>query len=77
MICSAAVQGKARTINLLEEFLMLERSEEDELFVEEGVKVVARDVMGTNGVMHIVNKPVMPSAGKERESTLNLTAGCV
>ncbi|XP_050737011.1 periostin-like isoform X2 [Eriocheir sinensis] len=64
VICSAAVQGKARTINLLEEFLMLERNEEDELFVEDDVKVVARDVMGTNGVMHVVNKPVMPGAAQ-------------
>ncbi len=45
---------------------MLERNEEDEIFVEDGVKVVARDLMGTNGVMHVVDKPVMPSAG-ERE----------
>lgn len=46
---------------------MLERSEEDELFVEDGVRVVARDVMGTNGVMHVVNKPVMPGAGEEKD----------
>ncbi len=64
MICTAAVQGKARTINLLEEFLMLERNEEDEIFVEDDVKVVARDLMGTNGVLHVVDKPVMPGAGE-------------
>lgn len=64
VICTAAVQGKARTINLLEEFLMLERTEEDGLFVEDNVEVVARDIMGTNGVMHVVDKPVMPSAAK-------------
>ncbi|KAG0696672.1 Transforming growth factor-beta-induced protein ig-h3 [Chionoecetes opilio] len=64
VICTAAVQGKARTINLLEEFLMLERTEEDGLMVEDDAEVVVRDVMGTNGVMHVVDKPIMPTAAQ-------------
>ncbi|KAK8404402.1 hypothetical protein O3P69_007594 [Scylla paramamosain] len=76
VICTAAIQGKARTINLLKEFLMLERTEEDSLFVEDNVEVLVRDIMGTNGVMHVLDKPIMPSAAKNLVDVLkshNLT----
>lgn len=43
---------------------MLERTEEDAIFVEDDVEVLVRDIMGTNGVLHVVDKPIMPSAGK-------------
>lgn len=59
VICSAAVQGKARTVNLLENFLLLERSEDDKMFVGDA-QIVGRDIMGTNGVMHIIDAPLMP-----------------
>ncbi|KAK3851844.1 hypothetical protein Pcinc_041537 [Petrolisthes cinctipes] len=62
VICSAAVQGKARTVNLLDSYLLLERTEDDELLVggEEGTKVLARDIVATNGVMHVIDSPILP-----------------
>lgn len=63
VICSAAVQGMARTVNLLEKFLLLEKTEEDKIFVEEA-QVVVKDIVGTNGVLHIIDSPLMPQEGK-------------
>ncbi|KAK8753712.1 hypothetical protein OTU49_001192 [Cherax quadricarinatus] len=63
VICSAAVQGKARTVNLLENYLLLEKTEDDKIFVEDA-QVVVRDIVGTNGVLHIVDSPLMPQEAK-------------
>ncbi|XP_071520134.1 transforming growth factor-beta-induced protein ig-h3-like [Panulirus ornatus] len=63
VICSAAVQGMARTVNLLERYLLLEKTEEDKIFVEEA-QVVVRDIVGTNGVLHIIDSPLMPQEAK-------------
>lgn len=66
VICSAAVQGKARTVNLLDSYLLLELTEDNELLVggEEGTKVLARDIVATNGVMHVVDSPILPLEGE-------------
>lgn len=63
VICSAAVQGKARTVNLLDGYLMLEKTEDNEIFVGDA-EVLERDVVGTNGVLHVVSGPLMPQEGE-------------
>ncbi|KAG7158339.1 Periostin-like 2 [Homarus americanus] len=63
VICSAAVQGKARTVNLLDKYLLLEKSEDDKVFIEDA-QVVVRDIVGTNGVLHIIDSPLMPQEAK-------------
>ncbi|CAL4098042.1 unnamed protein product [Meganyctiphanes norvegica] len=63
VICSAAVQGKARTVNILDDYLMLERDDDDKMFVGEA-QIISRDIMGTNGVMHIIDAPLMPQEAK-------------
>ncbi|XP_063600232.1 transforming growth factor-beta-induced protein ig-h3-like [Penaeus indicus] len=63
VICSAAVQGKARTVNLLDSYLMLEKTGDNEIFVGDA-EVLEKDVMGTNGVLHVISGPLMPQEAK-------------
>ncbi|KAK7082117.1 hypothetical protein SK128_015083 [Halocaridina rubra] len=70
VICSAAVQGKARTVNLLDTYLMLEKTDEEKMFVEES-EIVARDMVGTNGVMHVIDAPLMPEEAKPVKEVLD------
>ncbi|KAK3781061.1 hypothetical protein RRG08_046364 [Elysia crispata] len=58
-ICSAVIQGKARTMNQLGHYLNISRSADDKIFVH-GVQVIQRDVMATNGVMHVVDNVLVP-----------------
>ncbi|RUS72085.1 hypothetical protein EGW08_020157, partial [Elysia chlorotica] len=51
-ICSSVIQGKARTMNMLGHYLNISRSDNGKIFVH-GVQITQRDVMATNGVMHV------------------------
>ncbi|XP_033738333.1 transforming growth factor-beta-induced protein ig-h3-like isoform X3 [Pecten maximus] len=55
VICSTAVQGRARTRTLLNTHLFLTRDEDDKLFVQDH-QVVASDIMATNGVIHLIDQ---------------------
>ncbi|XP_066990165.1 transforming growth factor-beta-induced protein ig-h3-like [Macrobrachium rosenbergii] len=76
VICSAAVQqGKARTANLLDSYLLLERTDDDKMLAS-AAQIVAKDVVATNGVMHVVDAPLMPQEAKPVRKVLeshNLT----
>ncbi|XP_042873732.1 periostin-like [Penaeus japonicus] len=63
VICSAAVQGKARTVNLLDSYLMLEKTGDNDIFVGDA-EVVLKDIMGSNGVLHVISAPLMPQEAK-------------
>lgn len=51
-----------KTENQLKSFMVVERSEDDKLFVEEA-QIVAHDIMGTNGVLHIIDEVLIPNQG--------------
>ena len=53
-----------RTVNLLDRYVNLTRSTDDKVFVEENAQLVIKDLMGTNGVLHIVDKVIVPDACK-------------
>ena len=53
VICSGVIESKAKTLNINEKYVILERNEEDQVFVENDATIVTRDIMGTNGVIHM------------------------
>ena len=63
VICSAALGPKSRTKNMLEDYLMLQRNQDNQLSVQDS-KVLEKDIMATNGVIYVVDKPLIPSEGK-------------
>lgn len=58
VICSAVIQGTKYSTNLLNKNLRLERDEDDKLFVE-GVQIIDIDVMGTNGVLYLIDEVLL------------------
>ncbi|KAB7498639.1 Transforming growth factor-beta-induced protein ig-h3 [Armadillidium nasatum] len=62
-ICSDSIQGKMKTSSLLDQYLIVERTEDGKLFVEDS-QIVAKDIVGTNGVLHIIDKPLIPNEGE-------------
>ena len=63
VLCSGVIEGRARTNNLLGDLVLLERNAKGAFFVE-GVELVMRDVMATNGVIHMIDDVIMPKAAK-------------
>ncbi|ESP05386.1 hypothetical protein LOTGIDRAFT_208417 [Lottia gigantea] len=59
VICSTVIQGTVTTTNLLNKYLNLTRTEDDKLFVE-GSQMVGRDIMATNGVIHVIEDVLVP-----------------
>ena len=63
VICTGVIQGKAKTINANDKYVILERNVEDELVVD-NVKITTRDIMGTNGVIHIIEEVLIPETAR-------------
>ena len=63
------IQGRARTNNLLGDLVLLERDNKNTLSVE-GVELIMTDIMATNGVIHVVNDVIIPSAAKRLSDLL-------
>ena len=60
VVCSGIVEGRAKTNNLLSSLLLLSRSESGEVMVE-GSKMIIKDMMATNGVVHLIDKVLVPT----------------
>ncbi|XP_056017964.1 transforming growth factor-beta-induced protein ig-h3-like isoform X2 [Ostrea edulis] len=61
VICSSAVSDKhkSRTKNQLSNYLYLSRDQDNKLFVEKS-QIIDRDVMATNGVLHLIDDVIIP-----------------
>ncbi|XP_059149379.1 transforming growth factor-beta-induced protein ig-h3-like [Physella acuta] len=59
VICSAAIQGQAKTPNLLHQHLTVNRTEDNKVFIG-GSQVIQSDIMGTNGVLHVIDDVLVP-----------------
>jgi transforming growth factor-beta-induced protein len=65
-VCSAAIQTRLMTINMDGDTLNLERRPDDGKLFVSGVQIVAKDVVGTNGIIHVIDDIIMPDSGKCR-----------
>jgi len=70
VICSSIIEGTVRTPNVLDSFVTLSRDESGKLFVN-GVQLVTRDIMATNGVVHIIDGVLVPDAALDVLSVAN------
>jgi len=75
VVCTGVIEGKAKTNNLLDKYLMLDRDEEGNVVVE-GKQIILRDIMGTNGVIHVIEDVIIPESARNvpdalREKNMN------
>ncbi|CAG5136676.1 unnamed protein product [Candidula unifasciata] len=59
VICSVAIQGQAKTANELHRYINVTRTADNKLLVDE-VRIVQADIVGTNGVMHVIEEVLVP-----------------
>ena len=69
VVCSGVVEGRVKTNNLLSSLLLLSRSEAGEVMVE-GSKLIIRDMMATNGVVHLIDRVLVPATAKTLATAL-------
>ncbi|XP_076320096.1 transforming growth factor-beta-induced protein ig-h3-like isoform X2 [Tachypleus tridentatus] len=60
VLCSTAIPHHAGTINLLDKYLTVTRNEDNKLFVN-NIQISARDIVGINGIVHIIDGVLVPS----------------
>ena len=64
VICTGVISGKAKTSNINDKYIILERNPEDEILVNDVAMVVNRDVMASNGVIHIIDDVLIPETAR-------------
>lgn len=62
-ICSPAINGNVTVHNIEGNLFNMERKENDDLIIEENVKIVKPDIIATNGVIHLVDTLMLPESG--------------
>ncbi|XP_023708109.1 transforming growth factor-beta-induced protein ig-h3, partial [Cryptotermes secundus] len=63
-VCSAAISSRLMTINMDGDTLTLERRPDDGKLFVSGVQIVAKDVVGTNGIIHVIDDIIMPDSAR-------------
>lgn len=69
VICSSAIINVGYVSNLLSKELKIKRDENDKLFVND-IQIVGYDIVGTNGVVHIIEEVLIPDEAKTLTQTL-------
>jgi transforming growth factor-beta-induced protein len=69
VICSSVVESKAKTLNLLDKYMILERKEDDSLLVE-GKRIEMKDIVATNGVIQVIEEVLIPESARSVEEAL-------
>ncbi|KAJ9584000.1 hypothetical protein L9F63_021652, partial [Diploptera punctata] len=62
ILCSAKIEAHVRAVNMDDEIFHFELTEDDEKLLVSGVQIVAKDIVGTNGVIHVVDGIIMPDS---------------
>lgn len=55
--------SSASTENVAGDVVNVRRTEDDSLIFENDAKLVKTDIVGTNGVIHLIDAVVIPEAG--------------
>jgi len=63
VICSGIIEGKAKTNNMLDKYVTMDRDEEGNVLVD-GIKLRMTDIVGTNGVIHVINDVLVPESAR-------------
>lgn len=63
-VCSTAIIGNATTHNVGGVVLNMERTMDDELIFEGKAKIIQTDLIGTNGVVHLIDTVIIPESGR-------------
>merc|ERR1719431_774562 len=63
VICSGIIEGKAKTNNMLDKYVTMDRDEEGNVLVD-GIKLKMTDIVGTNGVIHVINDVLVPESAR-------------
>lgn len=63
-VCSTAVQTRLTTMNMDGDTLQLERRPDDGKLFVSGIQIVAKDVVGTNGIIHVIDGIIMPDSAR-------------
>ena len=63
VLCSSGVTSVINVVPVNGEKYQITRNADGELFVE-NAKLISRDIVTKNGVVHVIDKLIMPNAGK-------------
>ena len=63
-VCSCAIQTRLMTLSMDGDTLDLERRPDDGKLFVSGMQIVAKDVVGTNGIIHVIDDIIMPDSGE-------------
>lgn len=63
-VCSSAIIGNATTHNVEGVVLNMERTMDDELLFEGKAKIIDADLIGNNGVVHLIDTLIIPESGQ-------------
>ncbi|XP_044753028.1 transforming growth factor-beta-induced protein ig-h3 [Coccinella septempunctata] len=61
-VCSVAIIGNSTTHNVDGNVLNMERTLDDQLILENKAKIIETDIMGTNGVVHLIDTIIIPES---------------
>jgi len=63
VICSGIIEEKSKTNNLLDKYVTMDRDEEGNVLVD-GIKLKMTDIVGTNGVIHVIDDVLVPESAR-------------